>query len=125
MVNNHLVLNPHYQVKPSLRPFAENDRASWDSFQKLSGESVLRLGRLRHPLGTWTGIVAKKPQESRFSLQSCKNRYQADHEIDLDDQGIVNDRSVRRELESQNIIAEQRSKWAETTSVRLGRQQHL
>ena len=109
------------EIKPSLRLLAEDDRASWNSLQGLFEESFLRLGRLRHPLGIWTEIVARKPGEDRFSLRGCRNRYQADHEIDLDDQGVVNEISVQWELESQHVISEKKSKLGAKTSVCLGR----
>lgn len=46
-------------------------------------------------------------------------RQQADHEIDLDEQGAINDSRISWEVESQQVAdSEGRSEWIEVTSVR-------
>ena len=108
------------RVKPSLRSFAARDRTSWESLVRSSQKSLRQFRCLHKPLSTWTGTVAGQYNKSRSSLENCRFRQQADQEIDLDEEGAVNEARLSCETESQQVeISDPAFEWARVTKVRL------
>jgi len=118
------VLAPHahdliHQLKPSLQGLAESDKDRWCHNKREDNEFERRLHCLRNPLQTWIEIAAGTPGEARLSHQSCRRRRKADHEIDIDEEGAINQARIGWEIEGKQVAdAERNDEWNKTTMVR-------
>jgi len=107
------------RLKPSLRGSAESDVDWWWRNRRGSDYCQRRIQCLLHPVQTWTEIAAGIPGEARLSLHSCRLRRKADHKIDLDDEGAVNQARIGWEVENKQVADSLRSdEWNKNTMVR-------
>lgn len=106
------------RIKPSLQALAESDRDQWCHNKRQDNECQRRIQCFFNPVQTWTGIATGTPGEARLSLQSCQLRRMADLEIDIDDEGAVNQARIDWEVEGQKVAeAERTNEWNRKTMV--------
>ncbi len=106
------------QLKPSLQALAKSDKDRWCQFRREDNEFGQRLQELRNPVQTWTDIGAGNPRDAKLSLQSCRSRRKADQEIDIDDEGAVNQARIDWEVEGKQVADVVRSEtWNKTIMV--------
>lgn len=91
------------QLKPNLQAMAKSDKDTWCQFRLEDNKFEQRLQGLRNPVQTWTDVGAATPRGTKLSLQSCQSRRKADQEIDVDDEGAVNQARIDWEVEGKQV----------------------
>lgn len=112
----HILIN---QLKPSLQALAESDRDRWCYNKREDNECHRQLQCFFNPVQTWTEIAAGTPRDARLSLQGCRLRRMADREIDIDDEGAINQARIDWEVERKEVAEAERSyEWRKIIMVR-------
>lgn len=107
-----------HQTQPSLQELVESDRNRWERFDQTTAEFLHRVECFRKPIVTWTNIVAKRSEEARHSLRSCRMRDLADHSITLNAEGFIDESRISWGFKDQYAEdLRRRFKWIESTSV--------
>lgn len=100
------------QVSPRLQALSAMDRVRWWRNKCAKQECIERIACLHNPVQTWTAIAAMEAGEHRLSLESCRLRRKAEHEIDIDDEGAINQMRLNWEAESERVAdAERHAEW--------------
>ena len=63
-------------------------------------------------------LAAEKPGQLCSSLESCRYRLQAEHGVDLDEEGRMNESKISCELnQRRTAVSERRAEWVGMLSV--------
>lgn len=97
------------QLDPSLQPLARLDWHTHIRHMEVSKEGAARIQRLKNPIQTWTDAMGEEFGQAKATLRKCRFRRQANQEIDLDDEGDINQARLEWEAES-NAAADSRGR---------------
>lgn len=84
-------------------------------------ESKLRIDRLHNPVEAWKEIAGRVLDPARLLVPECRLRRRADQEIDLNDEGNINQARIGWEMESNQIAQAMREdSWSQIVLVCKG-----
>ena len=108
------------QLDPSLQELAKLDRQTHLRHMQVSQEGITRIKRLQNPIRTWTRAMGEEIGQAKATFNRLRLRRQADHEIDLDNEGDINWARIDCEREN-NDAADARGKaeWFQLTRVHI------
>lgn len=107
-------LNPHLQA------LARLDFQTYIHHIQVSNEGTTRIERLKNPIQTWTETLGEEFGQVKATLRRCRLRRQAEQEIDLDDEGNIDQVRLAWEREGNEAANDKgRSEWYALTQVHI------
>lgn len=108
------------QLDPSLQALAELDRQTYLQHMQRSQDGATRIKRLQNPIQTWTREMGEELGQAKATVNRLRLRRQADHEIDLDNEGGINWARIDCEIVNNDAAnARGKAEWFHLTRVHL------
>lgn len=108
------------QLNPSLQVLAKLDRQTHLRHMQVSQGGITRIKRLQNPIQTWTRAVGEELGQAKANFNRQRLRRQADHEIDLDNDGDINWTRIDCERENNDAAnARGKAEWFQLTRVHI------